>query len=205
MILYKTVAREASAEIVIEKSRFIAHIKPAFSKEEADEFIGDMRADYKDATHNVPCFILGKNQELQWASDDGEPPMTSGMPMMQMLAREGITNVALVVTRYFGGTKLGTGGLVRAYTSAAKAVLEKAGTIEVKETCFLTVQMDYSHFPKLQNAEKEGKFTIVDTKYEDVVTVELETDIELANELKSTLGNLSAGGAKIVSEVLKNT
>lgn len=144
MILYKTVMEEAEAEQTIEKSRFISHIKPVTSKEAAEEFIAEIRASYKTATHNVPAFVIGNKMQLQWASDDGEPQGTSGAPIVQMLVKEGITNVAVVVTRYFGGIKLGTGGLVRAYTSSAKLALEAAGIADVREMLVLEVRMAYS-------------------------------------------------------------
>ena len=133
MILYKTVAGEATAEQTIEKSRFITYVKPVSSREEADAFVKEIKAKHKDATHNVPAMVIGDKMQIQWASDDGEPSGTSGAPMVQMLVSEEITNVCLVVTRYFGGIKLGTGGLVRAYTSSAKLGIEAAGIKEVAE------------------------------------------------------------------------
>ena len=114
MILYKTVGKAAQAEQIIEKSRFITHVRPVTSREEADSFFAEIKKEYKDATHNVPAMVIGDKFQIQWASDDGEPQGTSGAPIVQMLVNEEITNVALVVTRYFGGVKLGTGGLVRA-------------------------------------------------------------------------------------------
>ena len=126
MILYKTIAKEACAEQIIEKSRFITYIKPISTKEEGDEFIAGIKKKHRDATHNVPCMVVGDKMQIQWASDDGEPQGTSGLPMLQMLVNREITNVCVVVTRYFGGIKLGTGGLVRAYTSSAKLGLEAA-------------------------------------------------------------------------------
>ena len=143
MIQYKTVAKQAEAEQIIEKSRFIAYVKPVESKEEADEFIASIKAEHKSATHNVPAFVIGDQFQLQWASDDGEPQGTSGAPMVQMLVKEGITNVVIVVTRYFGGIKLGTGGLVRAYTSSAKLGLEAAGICEVKEMAVMQYKVDF--------------------------------------------------------------
>lgn len=106
MLLYKTVAGRAQAEQEIEKSRFIAYIAPVSSKEEGDAFIASIRAKHKDATHNVPAMVIGDKMQVQWASDDGEPQGTSGAPMVQLLTQEGITNVCIVVTRYFGGIKL---------------------------------------------------------------------------------------------------
>lgn len=106
MKLYSTVTRQAEAEQIIEKSRFIAYVAPAETKEEADEFIASVKKKHKDATHNVPAMVLGDQFQIQWASDDGEPQGTSGAPIVQMLVQEGITNVVVVVTRYFGGIKL---------------------------------------------------------------------------------------------------
>ena len=100
MELYKTVKKEAEAEQIIEKSRFITHIKPVETRQEADEFIASIRKKYKDATHNVPAMVLGDKFQIQWASDDGEPQGTSGAPIVQMLVKEGITNVVLVVDVY---------------------------------------------------------------------------------------------------------
>ena len=131
MKLYSTVLKQAQAEQIIEKSRFIAYVSPASTKEEADAFIASIRKKHKDATHNVPAMVLGEKFQVQWASDDGEPQGTSGAPMVQLLVSEGITDVVIVVTRYFGGIKLGTGGLVRAYTSSAKLGLEAAGVCDV--------------------------------------------------------------------------
>ena len=109
MKLYSTVTGPGEAEQIIEKSRFITHVMPVSSKEEADEFIASVKKEYKDATHNVPAMVIGDKMQIQWGSDDGEPQGTSGAPVVQMLVKEGITNVAVVVTRYFGGIKLGTG------------------------------------------------------------------------------------------------
>lgn len=151
MELYKTVRREAEATQIIEKSKFIAYVKPAESKEEADAFIASIRKKHRDATHNVPAMVIGDKFQIQWASDDGEPQGTSGAPIVQMLVKEGITNVAIVVTRYFGGIKLGTGGLVRAYTSSAKLGLDAAGVCSVGEVCSMHVTVDYTYLSKLQN------------------------------------------------------
>ena len=105
MKLYSTVRGQAQAEQVVEKSRFIAYVSPAETREEADAFIASIRKKHKDATHNVPAVVLGDKFQIQWASDDGEPQGTSGAPIVQFLVNEGITNVVIVVTRYFGGIK----------------------------------------------------------------------------------------------------
>ena len=200
MIQYKTVAKQAEAEQIIEKSRFIAYVKPVESKEEADEFIASIKAMHKSATHNVPAFVIGDQFQLQWASDDGEPQGTSGAPMVQMLVKEGITNVVIVVTRYFGGIKLGTGGLVRAYTSSAKLGLEAAGICEVKEMAVLQYKVDYSFLSKIQNMAQGGLFSIEDIIYEADVTMKIVSEIEDAEEVKVLFTNLTSATAVLKSE-----
>ena len=190
---YTTVAKEASAEQVIDRSRFIAHIARAFSKDEADAYIAGIRAQYKDATHNVPAFIVGEKSELKWTSDDGEPQGTSGPPMLQMLEREGLTNVVCVVTRYYGGIKLGTGGLVRAYTSSAKMALEAAGKHTVKDVARFSAEIPYTLLGKLQNLEKDEPYTIEDLQYADSVRMVLKTDLEDETRVRELLMELSSG------------
>lgn len=205
MIQYKTVVKEAQAEQIIEKSRFIAYVKPVESKEEADDFIASIRAEHKAATHNVPAFVIGDQFQLQWASDDGEPQGTSGAPMVQMLVKEGITNVAIVVTRYFGGIKLGTGGLVRAYTSSAKLGLEAAGVCQVKEMAVMQFRIDYSYLSKMQNLAQGGKFSIEDIVYAADVTLKVVTELEDAEEIKGLFTNVTAGTAALISETTELT
>ena len=194
---YTTVAKEAEAEQVIDRSRFIAHIAEVHSKEEADAFIARVRAQYKDATHNVPAFIVGEKGELKWTSDDGEPQGTSGPPMLQMLEREGLTNVVCVVTRYFGGIKLGTGGLVRAYTSSAKLALEAAGTHTVKDVTHMRVTVPYTLLGKLQNLEKSEPFAIADITYTENVSLDLTMDLEDEERVNALLLEVSSGTASI--------
>ncbi len=205
MIQYKTVAKQAEAEQIIEKSRFIAYVKPVETKEEADEFIASIKAMHKSATHNVPAFVIGDQFQLQWASDDGEPQGTSGAPMVQMLVKEGITNVVIVVTRYFGGIKLGTGGLVRAYTSSAKLGLEAAGICEVKEMSVMQYKVDYSFLSKIQNMAQGGLFAIEDIVYEADVTMKIVSEIEDAEEVKALFTNLTSATAVLKSETTELT
>ncbi|MCL1809319.1 MAG: YigZ family protein [Clostridiales bacterium] len=200
---YKTVANEAEAEQVIERSRFIAHVKPASSKEEADEFIAMVRGSHRDADHNVPAMVIGDQFQLQWASDDGEPQGTSGAPIVQMLVKEGVTNVVVVVTRYFGGVKLGAGGLVRAYTSSAKLGLSAAGVCQVKDMLILTVKLDYTFFNRVKSAAGNEKFNIEEILYEDMVTLKLSSEPENSIRVKSLLEDISSGTCKLISESLE--
>ena len=204
----KTVLGRGSAEQTIEKSRFIAYVAPAESREEAESFIAEIRAKHRDATHNVPAMVIGDRMQIQWGSDDGEPGGTSGTPMAQLLAKEGITNVVVVVTRYFGGIKLGPGGLVRAYTSSCKLGLEAAGVCEIREMTVLTCEIDYSYLAKLQSmavpaaeaAEKPGSFAIGEISYTDKVRLEIVCEKDSSEAAKGMLLNLTGGTAAIVSE-----
>lgn len=193
MIRYKSIKKEATVENIIEKSRFIAHIRPAESKDEAISFFDEIRSLHKTATHNVPAYVIGENSQLQWTSDDGEPQGTSGPPILQMLLKEGVTNVAVIVTRYFGGIKLGTGGLVRAYTGVAKAALVEAGICDVKEVNTLSVKLDYSHLGKIQNLADGNIFTIGNIIYEDKITIDLIMEPEMLQETMAIVANLTGG------------
>lgn len=216
MKLYSTIRGEASAEQIIEKSRFITYVSPAETKEEAELFIASIKKKHKDATHNVPAMVLGDKQQIQWASDDGEPQGTSGAPIVQLLVAQGITNLVVVVTRYFGGIKLGTGGLVRAYTSSAKLGLEAAGICDVCERSVLTYTLDYTYLTKLQNLAastrlsasdgdeaEDSLFAIENLAYTDVVQAELSCMPERVDDLISLIANLTGGKGSLLSEEKK--
>lgn len=215
MELYKTVRKQAEAVQVIDKSRFIAHVCPVESREEADAFLAEIREKYKDATHNVPAMVIGDKSQIQWASDDGEPQGTSGAPMVQMMVKEGMTNLIVVVTRYFGGIKLGTGGLVRAYTSSAKLGLEAAGVCSVREMAELTVKIDYPYLAKIQNmaseqldleeADREGEenlsnFRIANIQYTDKIDMKIQTFPGSLKNVELLFQNITSGKAEVISQ-----
>lgn len=200
MILYKTVGRAAQAEQIIEKSRFITHVRPAATREEAESFFAEIKKKYKDATHNVPAMVIGDKFQIQWASDDGEPRGTSGAPVVQMLVNEGITNVALVVTRYFGGVKLGTGGLVRAYTSSARLGIDAAGVCNVTEMAVMNIKTDYSFLSRLQNFSEKGLFKTENIIYEDMVTAVICCDEDKKEDIKLLIANMTSGKFEIIFE-----
>lgn len=204
MILYKTVKKEGTAEQIIDKSRFITYVKPVETREEAESFIKEIKALHKSATHNVPAMVIGDKFQIQWASDDGEPQGTSGAPIVQMLTNEGITNVAVVVTRYFGGIKLGTGGLVRAYTSSAKLGLEAAGVCEVKEMASIKFKTDYKYLSIFENMAKNQPFEIGEVEFTDKITIQFLTEPEnLANIIEHLAGVTSGTGRVVSKEVTK--
>ena len=174
-------------------------------RSEGDEFIVGIKKKHRDATHNVPCMVVGDKMQIQWASDDGEPQGTSGLPMLQMLVNREITNVCVVVTRYFGGIKLGTGGLVRAYTSSAKLGLEAAGIKEIKELFHIKYEIDYSFLANIENMVANFEFETENIEYTDKVTMDIICDIENEGILKEQLRNITSGKGKIVEEYKKNS
>ena len=200
MHLYRSVYEYAEAEYVIERSRFIAHASPAETPEEARHFVSEIKERYKDATHNVPAFVCGAGKEHQWASDDGEPAGTSGMPVLKLLTNEDLTNVVLVITRYFGGIKLGTGGLARAYTQAAKLALEAAGICEVRESLLLEYSFDYTHLNRLQKLADSGNFILSDVRYTDTVSATVSCPSEEGEKVRSLVADVTGGKAVLNSE-----
>lgn len=204
MLLYKTVNGESSVQQIIKKSKFIANIYPAQSREEAEDFFALIRKEHRLATHNVPAMVIGDKLQLQWASDDGEPQGTSGPPILQLLVSEGITNVAVMVTRYFGGIKLGTGGLVRAYTSTAKLALEEAGICGVAEMAILYADINYSDHSKIITVLPEWGAEIISESFTDKVRLEIETDINDLEILKTRLINFTSNDIVLLGHETRN-
>lgn len=200
MIKYYTVLTDGQSEQIINKSRFIGHIKPVSTKEEAEDFINAIRKEHRDATHNVPALVLGEKMEMQWASDDGEPQGTSGAPIVQMLVSKKISNVVVVVTRYFGGVKLGTGGLVRAYTGTAKLALETAGIAAVKEMVNMLISFDYTYLGKIENMSYTGDFSIRNIDYLDKINATIIVEPEKYEAVKNSIINTTSGSAKFISD-----
>jgi uncharacterized YigZ family protein len=189
---------EAEAEQLIERSKFICCVRPVESREEAESFFAGRRALHRDATHNVPAFALGEKGGLLWASDDGEPHGTSGAPVARLLAAEGITNAAVMVTRYFGGIKLGVGGLVRAYTGTAQLALAKAGLCDVYEQVVMDFGIDYSSHNKLRGLPQDGLFVITGEKFLDKVILTIAVAPEREAEVLALIMNMSSGAAKLL-------
>ena len=204
MELYKTIRQEATAEQIIEKSKFIAHAMPVSDRAEAEAFIAAVKTKYKDATHNVPAMVIGDKSQIQWASDDGEPQGTSGAPIVQMLVSEGLTNLVIVVTRYFGGIKLGTGGLVRAYTGSAKLAVEAAGVCSVQNVLRLTCEIDYSYLARFQKMasdtlEGDHAFALGNIAYGEKVTLDVVALAENEDAVRGMIANITSGSARITA------
>lgn len=170
---YKTICLGGEGELVEKKSRFIATVRLTESEEEALAFIEEMKKKYWDARHNCYAYSIGENREFTRCSDDGEPSGTAGRPMLDVLLGEELCNVTVVVTRYFGGVLLGTGGLVRAYSGAVQAGLKNARIIEKISGCSLKVTTDYNGIGKMQYLAATRNYPILGTEYTDIVQLHL--------------------------------
>jgi uncharacterized YigZ family protein len=184
-------------EIVEKKSRFIATVRAVSSEVEAVSFINEMKKKYWDARHNCSAFVIGDRQELTRCSDDGEPAQTAGRPMLDVLLKEGITNAAVVVTRYFGGVLLGTGGLVRAYQAAVHAGLDNCRILEKKAGLLLTVRTDYNGVGKLQYLFGQQQIAIVNSEYGADVTFEVLIPSEQKNAIEKAITEATSGSAAL--------
>ena len=196
----KIVYEGGEGELIEKKSRFIATVRPVESEEEALGFIAAMKKKYWNATHNCSAFVVGENQELQRCSDDGEPQGTAGRPMLDVLLGEEIHNAAVVVTRYFGGTLLGTGGLVRAYSKSVQEGLRASKIIEKKIGELLGIRTDYNGLGKVQYLLGQRGLTITGSEYTDIVTVETLVPQAQLQELKEAITEGTNGRAEFIKE-----
>ena len=197
---YKIVYRGGEGEIVEKKSRFIATVRPVESEEEASSFIAEMKKKYWNATHNCSAFVVGEHNEIQRSNDDGEPSGTAGHPMLDVLLGVGIHNAAVVVTRYFGGTLLGTGGLVRAYSKSVQAGLAGCTVLVKKKGFLLRMETDYTGIGKIQYILGQRGLLITGSEYTDKVTVEtLVPEAELSS-LKEEITEGTSGRTLFAEE-----
>ncbi len=194
---YKTLHKRGEAQLIEKKSRFIGTAAPAESEEAALAFIEEMRKKYRDANHNVFAYHVG---ELTRYSDNGEPSGTAGLPVLDVLVKEGITNAVIVVTRYFGGTLLGTGGLVRAYGHSAKEAVAAAGVAVMVPYNKYVITADYGSSNKIQYEATTAGFIIEDVKYAENVTFVILTDIKNAGNFIKKVTDITRGGADICFE-----
>lgn len=194
---YKTVYEGGEGEIVEKKSRFIATVRPVETEEEALAFIEEMKKKYWDARHNCSAYVLGERQELMRCSDDGEPSQTAGKPMMDVLTGAGLTNVAVVVTRYFGGTLLGTGGLVRAYSQATQAGLAASRIMTRQSGRKLSIGTDYNGIGKMQYIVGKRNIPVLDTRYAEAVEMDVLVPEEECTSLQKEITEATAGKAQL--------
>ncbi|MBQ7360552.1 MAG: YigZ family protein [Lachnospiraceae bacterium] len=194
---YRILVEGGQGEIVEKKSRFIATFRKVETEEEALLFIEEMKKKYWDARHNCHAFVIGKNAETMRFSDDGEPGGTAGKPMLEVLLGEGVRNVAVVVTRYFGGVLLGTGGLVRAYTQAVQEGLRNSRTGWMKYGCLLSMETDYNGIGKILYLLGQSGLEPRDAEYTDVVSLKVLVPYEMRQALEKDITEATCGKAKI--------
>ena len=190
---YRTVYEGGEGEITEKKSRFIATVHPVESEEEALAFLEEMKKKYWDARHNCYVYSIGMNREFTRCSDDGEPSGTAGRPMLDVIIGEDIYNVAVVVTRYFGGILLGTGGLTRAYTKGASIALKAGGVVEKVQGVDVTLHLDYDMIGKVQYVCGQNNWHIEDTEYTDKVIVHILAEVSVSEVIKKEMTEVSNG------------
>ena len=195
--IYKTVLEGGVGEITEKKSRFIATVRPVKSEEEALAFLEETKKKYWDARHNCFVYSVGLNREYTRCSDDGEPSGTAGRPMLDVILGEDIYNVAVVVTRYFGGVLLGTGGLVRAYSKAVQEGLEASRIIEKCHGIALKVTTDYTGIGKIQYIAGERNIPILNSEYTDKVVLELLIPSENVEGVQKAITESTNGRARM--------
>lgn len=193
---YKIVIEGGEGEIVEKKSRFIATVQPVETEEEAVAFIDGIKKKYWDARHNCSAFVLGSKKKLTRCSDDGEPSGTAGRPMLEVLLGQEITNVAVVVTRYFGGVLLGTGGLVRAYTKAVQEGLKNSQIATLAYGTMIQIETDYNGIGKLQYILGKAGVPIQKSDYTDVVTLQVFLLQEQKESILKEITEATAGKCK---------
>ncbi|MFF2196213.1 YigZ family protein [Streptomyces sp. NPDC058157] len=192
---YETVAREGSHESEINRSRFLCSLAPAATEQEAQDFIARVRREHPTATHNCYAYVIGADASVQKASDDGEPGGTAGVPMLQMLTRRDVRYAVAVVTRYYGGVKLGAGGLIRAYGGVVGEALDALGTVTRHRYRLATVTVDHQRAGKTQNDLRSTGRTVLDVRYGEAVSIEIglpEADVE---SFRAWLNDVTAGTA----------
>ena len=194
---YKTLHKFGVDEYIVEKSTFIGYAKPIKTEEEAIEFINEIKKKHKDATHNVWAYTIGENMNIQRYSDDGEPQGTAGIPTLEVIKKEDLRDVVVVVTRYFGGIKLGAGGLVRAYTKGAKVGIEAGIVIEKVKYSEVKIKIEYTQLGRIQNEIMNLGFKVKDTIYSEDVELIVYVRNEEAKSLMDRIIDITSGTADV--------
>lgn len=197
---YNTVKGYGEHEISIERSRFIAYVNRAETEEEAQAFIADIKKKHWDANHNCSAYMIGENNLIQKANDDGEPSGTAGVPMLEVLKKRGLKDTVVVVTRYFGGIKLGAGGLIRAYGKSTSEGLNATGVVERKLMRIMKTKIDYTWLGKVENEVRTSHYQLKEIHYLDAVEVEVYVEeaakdqfIDWMTDITNAQGEITEG------------
>ncbi|MGM0843757.1 MAG: YigZ family protein [Bacillota bacterium] len=194
---YLTVKEAGQHEINIERSRFIAHIKRAESEEEAQEFINTIKKEHWNANHNCSAYMIGEHNLIQKANDDGEPSGTAGVPMLEVLKKRDLKDTVVVVTRYFGGIKLGAGGLIRAYGKSVSEGLNAVGIVERTLMRVMKTKIEYTLLGKVENEVRSSKYPLKEIHYLDTVEIETYVQEDQKEEFVEWMTELTNGQGSI--------
>ena len=200
---FRTIKEDGQVQEGIKKSRFICHIKRVTTEDEARNFIQAVKKEHYKATHNCSAFILGERSEMKRSSDDGEPSGTAGVPMLGVLENHQLTNVCAVVTRYFGGIKLGAGGLIRAYSSNVALAIKEIGIVHIKEQLGLRIALSYSQYQELPNFLKANHLQEQDTSFTEQVQTTIFVDKNDKDSIIEELIELFNGKVDITDQGLR--
>ena len=200
---FRTIKEDGQVQEEIKKSRFICHAKRVYSEEEARDFITAIKKEHYKATHNCSAFIIGERSEIKRTSDDGEPSGTAGVPMLGVLENHNLTNICVVVTRYFGGIKLGAGGLIRAYAGSVALAVKEIGIIEIKEQAGIAIQMSYAQYQEYGNFFKEHNLIELETNFTDQVDTMIYVDKEEKENIKAALVEFFNGKVTLTDQGLR--
>ncbi|MBC2581158.1 YigZ family protein [Clostridium sp. DJ247] len=195
---YFTIKDQVSTEFEEKKSIFIGHVKRVYNEDDAKQFINSIKAEHKEARHNVYAYVIGENKGIQRYSDDGEPQGTGGIPVLEVIKKNDITNVVVVVTRYFGGILLGKGGLVRAYSKAAAMAVAEGGIVEKVVGVTLYVVLEYDMLGKIQYLFEQSLWHIENIEYTDKVEIIMHCPMDKLSEVKSKSMETTNGKCEIV-------
>ncbi|MCR3956211.1 MAG: YigZ family protein [Gudongella sp.] len=190
---YRTIAGRGADEFVINKSRFIGYGAPVTTEEEALAFIEEIKTRHKDATHNVSAYVLGRDSNIQRFNDDGEPSGTAGIPALEVLKKEELRNAAVVVTRYFGGVKLGGGGLIRAYTKGAKIAIEASVIVTMEKFNLIRMGINYTAYGKIENYFMENGYIPEKVEYLETVYIDMYVKKSLSDSFLDDMKDMTSG------------
>lgn len=200
---YITFKVDGTVQEEIKKSKFICHVKRVSSEEEVRDFINAIKKEHYKATHNCSAFIIGEQSNIKRTSDDGEPSGTAGIPMLGVLENHHITNSCVVVTRYFGGIKLGAGGLIRAYSGSVAQAVREIGLVEIKEQVVLGITLSYSQYQEFVNFLKDHQLTEQDPLFTDLVTTTIFVDKENTSSITADLVEFYNGKVHIEDQGIR--
>lgn len=196
---YRTVKEYGESEFIIQRSRFLTYVSRAETEEEAIDFINEIKKMHHTATHNCSAYMIGEHDEIQKANDDGEPSGTAGVPMLEVLKRQQLKDTVVVVTRYFGGIKLGSGGLIRAYGRATSEGIAATGTVKRKLHFLMKVTIDYTLLGRVENEVRQSTYPLKEITYTEGVDLYIYIPVSKESEFTEWITEMTSGQASILS------